>query len=235
MANFNNLLLLITKYQPETICLQETKCLKFPEIDGYFCFGSAFPRSQHHGVAIYTKVESRQIPLLEELRGHAIAIMQGETLIVNVYVKNSGQSLDARKIFDSLLWGEIARISTKSMIIAGDFNVCVDLDDHHLGKINEKQAGLESYCKDFIAEMISKYNLLDTYKICNYEEHGKKYKWTFKTRRYGNKEDVADVIEQGRNNGLWRLDYIFTTHEIFNSSATLLDIRGSDHVPVMAH
>jgi exonuclease III len=225
---------MISEFSPEFICLQETKTMDFPSFFGYNLFYSAYSSVNHHGVASYVKNDpfTRVIEIDPRLAGHALFIEHRSVIVVNAYVKNSGQDNNLRRIFDQILWSEIDRFKDRKLIVAGDLNVCLNMDDHYTGKSDEKVAGRKMFEKEHINAMVNKFKLKDAYMSAKYTNG---FKWTFKSQRYGRVETVNDMFNKGDVSGLWRLDYILVSQDItFESVKTIPSITTSDHIPVIA-
>ena len=235
-AKYDKLISLITHLNcPRFICLQETKCRDFPVVPGYVCFGSSFERPQHHGAALYIAANLSEgavrIPLDPRLEGHVVAVSVCSRILVSVYTKNSGKCDEFRQMFDAIFWTEMSRISAhcgSNMILAGDFNVCIDLEDQHSHKKNENVAGLKQYESDNTRRGLAMCNLRDVYMTLNprhtYE------RWTFWSGR-STSDNTLSKPDKPAGNG-WRLDYVFAKTVEF-SHAYVLKTGTSDHSPIV--
>lgn len=227
--------MLVKLDMPPVICLQETKCKDFPPLAKYVCFGSSYSRSQHHGVALYVSERLMPTPIMLDTRldGHVVAATFNETIVVSVYVKNSSDCDEYRQAFDGIFWSEMLRISalaTNNFMLCGDFNACLELEDHHTLKKNEKVAGLKTYESNNLLKGLDRLGLIDAYMHLNPQHTHER--WTFWSERYG-ASNLEPKPGKPSGNG-WRLDYIFTKHVEFSSVCVLKTGRG-DHSPLVGH
>lgn len=187
------------------------------------------------GAAIFSKIpfDFVQIGLgIEEhdVNGRVVTVKlaNSNTVIINVYVPNSGQNL---KNLDYRIdkWNvdfmnHIIKIEDKfpdcTIVLCGDFNTAVkDTDVYDPKRFKNKMAGFHDDEREWISKLISSgYSdtfdeLIDT-EQCNH--------YTFWSNLGG---------MRAKNKG-WRIDYFFVKNGKWKSVKNLQHVLGSDHCPL---
>ncbi|AHE62849.1 exodeoxyribonuclease III [Borrelia parkeri] len=225
----------IEKYNPDILCLQETKACKeqLPKelinIEGYYSFFSKSIIKGYSGVGIYSKVEPIKLENMNmeifDREGRCLIAHYRDFILINAYFPNS-QSLRKRlpyKLEFLMSLESIANVfvtSGKNIVICGDFNIAHTEIDLANPKTSRESAGF------YIEETTWMDNFLnggyvDTFRMFNMDP-GNYTWWDYKTRA------------RERNIG-WRIDY-FIVNEFFKSKVKdaliLREVMGSDHCPV---
>ncbi|MBQ3325597.1 exodeoxyribonuclease III [Candidatus Saccharibacteria bacterium] len=241
-----NLLDTIKKYQPDIICLQETKAKQGQaEIDlpNYQEIWSSAKRPGYSGTAIFSKIQPLSSfagftdninisynweednygsPLSE---GRVLTAEYPEFYLVTVYTPNSKDDLSRLKLRE-LLWDpaflqflkELEK--TKPVVVCGDFNAAHTEIDLARPKQNELNAGYTKEERQGINNLIDA-GFADTFRLL----HPKEQKYSWWSFRGG-----ARV-----NNVGWRIDYFFISESLVKNLVNASihdDIAGSDHCPV---
>ncbi|UER67696.1 exodeoxyribonuclease III [Borrelia sp. BU AG58] len=228
----------VEKYNPDILCLQETKACReqlpkeLVNLEGYFSYFSETTIRGYSGVGIYTKSE----PVRVENMGKDIFDREGRSLVahyrdfilINAYFPNS-QSLRRRLQFKLDFLMNIRNLahsftsSGKNLIICGDFNIAHTEIDLSNPKASRDSAGYYVEETTWMGNFLNE-GYVDTFRMFN-KEPGNYTWWDYRTRA------------RERNIG-WRIDY-FIVNEVFRSrvkdSLILGEVMGSDHCPIFLH
>lgn len=229
----------IKKYQPDILCLQETKARpeQLPEetrnVPGYFSYFS-HPKIKkgYSGVAIYSKEKPKEVfygmgvKKLDD-EGRLIGAKYKNFTLINIYFPNGGQGPHRLKykleFYEAFLKFIIkSRKNDENIIFCGDVNTAHTAIDLARPKENEENTGFLPIERAWIDKLI-KNNFVDVWRHFN---PGKKDAYTY----WDQKTRARD-----RNVG-WRLDYFFADNQIISkikNTGMLNDYLGSDHCPIL--
>lgn len=221
----------------DIICLQETRAL--PEQvpagllrpEGFYSYWNAAEKKGYSGVAIYTKIEPKEvrygmgIPEFDS-EGRLIELDFGSWVLINGYYPNGGASderLDYKMRFYSAFLQHIRnlRLAGKSVILCGDLNTCHKEIDLARPKENRKVSGFLPIECAWMDDLVQA-GWTDTFRHF-YPQTPGRYSWW--SNRGGARE---------RNVG-WRIDYFFASNDLLPklSAADIHDqVKGSDHCPI---
>ena len=223
------------KYDPDILCIQETKA--HPEqvnidLPNYpYQFWNSAEKKGYSGTAIFSKINpinimnGINIPLHDN-EGRVITIEFSEFYLVNVYTPNSKRDLSRldyrHNEWDVDFLKYLKKLEKKKPVIfCGDLNVAhkeIDLKNPSTNKKNagftvEEREGFNNYIKS---------GFIDTFREFNND--GGHYTWwsyMFNARQ--------------RNIG-WRIDYFCVSSSLKDKlikSYILPEVMGSDHAPVV--
>ncbi len=234
------------KYQPDILCLQETKAEKgqaiidMPEYEEYW---NSAEKKGYSGTAIFTKV--KPISVINGLpdkvcqkygliadkygdprtEGRVIAAEFDDFYLVTVYTPNAKDDLSRiplrHRQWDPAFLAYCKELEKKKPVIfCGDLNVAHTPDDLARPKENE---GLKGFTQEERAgfDNFIKAGFIDTFRM--FHKGAGFYTW------WSNFSNA-----RGRNIG-WRIDYFLVSESLKNrvKSASILDEQmGSDHCPV---
>lgn len=212
----------------DIVCLQETKCNSFSDInfDGFNLYFSACQSKKGYaGTAILSKDNAITINVSNiDTDGRITAIEINDKIIVNVYVPNSQRNLD--KLQDRLKWDQDFRIWLKSLpnnkeiIICGDFNISHTELDIAEPKKHHKHPGFTDEERNSFSLLLDEY--VDIYRHLN--PTSKEYTfWSYLGRNYE------------RNIG-YRCDMFLIKQNMTNKNIEVdikKSVRFSDHCPVV--
>ncbi len=229
---------LFQKYNPDILCLQETKAepeqlpddVRSPA--GYFSYFS-YPKIKkgYSGVAIYTKEKPKEV-----FYGMGIKKLDGEGrligakfenfTIINGYFPNGGQGPERLKykleFYDAFLKFILKlRKNGENVIFCGDVNTAHEAIDLARPKANEENTGFLPIERAWIDKVV-KNKFVDVWRYLNPEKKDVYTYWDIKTRA------------RERNVG-WRLDYFFADSKILpkiKNTEIMNDYFGSDHCPI---
>ena len=229
---------LFSKYKPDIVCFQETKCEpdQLPnEVRNCFGYNSYFSHSKlrkgYSGVAIYAKKKPKEVFYgmgIKEFdeEGRIVGLkFDGFTLITG-YFPNGGSGPHRLKykleFYDAFL-KFIAKLTKKgeSVIFCGDVNTAHEAVDLARPKANEENTGFLPIERAWISKVI-KSGYVDTFRAIY---PGKKDMYTYWDQKTASRD---------RNVG-WRLDYFFVSENLMKKvkdSTMLTDYFGSDHCPI---
>ncbi|MCL2869931.1 exodeoxyribonuclease III [Candidatus Saccharibacteria bacterium] len=232
----------IKRYQPDILCLQETKAkqgqaeIDLPDYEEYWCDAD---KPGYAGTAIFVK---NSIPILNFSRpflerelvdkygdltheGRIATLELDKFYVISVYVPNSKgdlSRLEIRRQWDKAFLAYVKELEkTKPVIFCGDLNVAhreIDLAnpkqniDKH-GFTNEERAGLQAYIDA---------GFIDTFRLIHGDELNQ-YSW------WSHWAHARD-----RNVG-WRIDYFLVSASLKNkiTDAQIHPAQqGSDHCPI---
>lgn len=229
----------IDRFNPDILCLQETKCSSgfvpywLQDYDPYYNFYSVSNNSKsgYSGVSILVKKSIHSynvvIPNNFELEseyygGRIIGLDFGDTLLLNLYVLNSGSGKeDLRDNWDELFHKYLSTIENKNLIITGDFNVChQDIDNYNREKYYDNYPGCYEFEINNMSKLMKDFNLIDAYRELNPTK--RQYTW-FNPR----------IPNQFDNNLGWRLDYFLISKGLDYKDCLIYDdTKYSDHFPI---
>lgn len=231
----------IAEYQPDILCLQETKAkqgqaeIDLPEYEELW---NSAERPGYSGTAIFTKIKPLSVrydlPTNQSFSdGFGDPLTDGRVLtaefeyfyLVNVYVPNSKNELERlglrKKLWDPELLKYLKELEkTKPVVICGDFNAAHEEIDIARPKTNHHSAGFTDEERQGITNYI-RAGLVDTFRFLHPEEI--KYTWW---SHWG---------QARANNVGWRIDYFFVSRSLQKNlkSAEIYDmVKGSDHCPI---
>lgn len=226
----------IAEYNPEILCIQETKAreeqldssLRHPP--GYFSYFSSAEKKGYSGTALYTKEEPLGIGY-----GFGIPGFDGEGRIIiaeynnfklyNIYFPNGKASKD-RLRYKMDFYEECLRhlksdlADGKNVVVCGDVNTAHTEIDLARPKENSKVSGFLDIEREWIDRLLEA-GFRDSFRMFTTE--GGYYSWW----------DLKSGARK-RNVG-WRIDYFFVSEglsERVKSASILSHIEGSDHCPV---
>ena len=238
----------INKFNPDILCLQETKVVddSFPvepfEKLGYFV--EVYGQKSYNGVAIITKVKAenikkgfygyeefdKNIEIFQDQKRLISADING-IKIINVYVPN-GSSLESDKFEYKINWLScLASFLEKQLkkgeliCLMGDFNIAPsNLDIHDPKKYEGGIMASES--ERNALNNVLKGRLLDSFRIFE-KNTGHWSWWDYRNNAY--------ELNKG-----WRIDHIYISKELSSKlkscvidSLPRANLRPSDHAPVM--
>lgn len=227
---------LITTYEPDILCFQETKINKTikMEIEGYDCESHIGEKPGYSGTVIfYKKNMDKPINIYRnKIEGRLICLEFEDFNIINVYVPNSGTNL-ARLQYRVEEWDKSfidelngLKIDKKPLIVVGDMNVARKEYDLKNPKSNERNAGYTIEERNSFEEILDKVELKDVWRDMHPHNaddlSSVQYSyWSYYTRA------------RERNVG-WRIDYVLLSGKIKVKKCEILtEVFGSDHAPVL--
>lgn len=222
---------LIDEYDPDVLCLQETKCpadfqAKLPF--EYSKILASSTKKGYSGVAVYSKIKPLRVledfPMNEEGR---VLVFEFEKLyVLNTYTPNSKPDL-SRLEYRTKTWEKEIRAyvnklqKNKPVVYVSDFNVAATELDIHTTKGHERAHGFTIEERTAFADLLKECDMIDSWR----DKHPglRKYTW------YSN---FAKARE--RNKG-WRIDGALVSKNLaskIEKTDILSDYMGSDHIPV---
>lgn len=237
----------IKKYQPDILCLQETKAEKhqsevdLPEYEEYW---NSATRKGYSGTAIFTKHKPISVLLglpnniVKKFKisddsygdpnteGRVIALEFKDFYIATVYTPNAKDDLSRiplrHKKWDPAFLTYMKELEKKKPVVfCGDLNVAHTSDDLARPKENEGVKGFTKEEREGIQKMIDS-DFVDTFRI--FTKGNGYYSWW---SHFAN--------SRARNIG-WRIDYIFVSKKLekkVKAAKILPEVMGSDHCPVL--
>ena len=234
----------IEKYNPDVLCLQETKAqqeqseVDLLEYDEYWCSAE---KKGYSGTAIFTKIAPVNVLLglpdaiaskynLKDIYGDTtkegrITTLEFEHFFVStVYTPNAKDDLSRipmRLMWDPAYLEYICMLEKqKPVIFCGDFNVAHTADDLARPKENEGKKGFTKEERMGIDNMLN-VGFEDTFRL--FTKGNGSYTWW---SHWG--------ASRERNVG-WRIDYIMASKilvPIIKNAQIHPEVLGSDHCPV---
>lgn len=224
----------INEYNPDIICIQETKAhkeqvdLMLPDYP-YQYWNSAVKKG-YSSTAIFSKKEPLNIINdmgIEEhdQEGRIITLEFKEYYLVTVYTPNSKRELlrlDYRKIWDKDFLTYMKKLEKlKPVIFCGDLNVAHTEIDLKNPKTNHSNPGFTDEERGGFTNIVNN-GFLDTFREFNKE--GGHYTWW-------------SYMFQARTKDIgWRIDYFCISQSLrskLKDSYILKDVMGSDHAPIV--
>ncbi|MBR5419355.1 exodeoxyribonuclease III [Candidatus Saccharibacteria bacterium] len=235
----------IEQYQPDILCLQETKAKQGQaEVDlpDYEEIWNSAERAGYSGTAIFTKVKPLSVrygflPEQEAYEGWRDAFGDARTegrlltaefedfYLVTAYVPNEKDDLGRMKyredVWDRALLDYMKALDQeKPVIVCGDFNVAHEEIDLARPKENEGHAGFTKSGRQGMTNFLNN-GFIDTWR----ETHPGEQKYSWWSYRGG---------ARMRNVG-WRIDYFLASERLrqqIRNAEIHDDVMGSDHCPI---
>lgn len=236
----------IKNYQPDILCLQETKAkqgqagIDLPE---YYEFWNSAERAGYSGTAIFSRIEplvvSYGFPIEIETQfeswedqfgdarkeGRVLTAEFGDFYLINVYVPNEKNDLERLKyrelIWDKALLAYMQQLDNKKpVLVCGDFNVAHQEIDLARPKQNDGHAGFTKEGRQGMTNFLES-GFIDTWRTLHPEEQ--QYSWW--SYRGG---------ARAKNVG-WRIDYFLASKRLqkqIKTAGIYDNVIGSDHCPV---
>ncbi|MFZ2072393.1 MAG: exodeoxyribonuclease III [Minisyncoccia bacterium] len=227
---------LFKKYNPDILCLQETKAEpdqldeKTRNVLGYSSYFSySKKRKGYSGVAIYTKEKPKEVFYGMGIKkfddeGRLVGVKLKNYTVITGYFPNGGQGPNRLKykleFYDAFLKFILKlRKNGEHVIFCGDVNTAHEAIDLARPKANVENTGFLPIERAWISKVI-KNKFIDIFRQFYPNKIGAYTYWDMKT------------FARERNTG-WRLDYFFTSSEIkVKNTGMLEDYYGSDHCPI---
>ncbi|MBU0612068.1 exodeoxyribonuclease III [Patescibacteria group bacterium] len=245
---------LFNKYQPDILCLQETKAEpeQLPEniknMPGYYSyFSHSKIKKGYSGVAIYSKEKPEEVFYGMGIKkfddeGRLLGVKYKNLTLITVYFPNGGMGPDRLKykleFYDAFLKFVLKlRKNGEHIIFCGDINTAHKAIDLFHPKENEDHTGFLPIERAWIDKII-KNNFIDVFRKFYPNKTGAYTYWDLKS------------YARDRNVG-WRLDYFFADKYFFDnkprrpegsgsrpksvgikSTGIMDDYYGSDHCPI---
>jgi len=237
----------IDEYQPDILCLQETKAERNQvgiDLSDYFEYWNSAKRPGYSGTAIFSKIKplnvingftnklSEKFDLVNDNygdlseEGRVISTEFDKFWVVNVYTPNSKGDLSRLKLrhkqWDPAFLEHIKELEkTKPVLLCGDFNVAHNEIDLANPKQNIGKHGFTNEEREGF-DAFEKTGFIDIFRA-KYPEKIDAYTWW-----------THWVNARTRNIG-WRIDYWLASKSIIeNVIETQIhpEILGSDHCPI---
>ena len=229
----------ISEYQPDILCLQETKAkpgqaeVDLPEYEEIW---NSAERAGYSGTAIFTKI--KPIKIIDDYKinfrddygdlnneGRVQIVEFEKFYLVNVYTPNSKPDLSRlelrHKSWDPELLSLLKELEkTKPVMTCGDFNAAHNEIDIARPATNHHSAGFTDEERGGITNII-KAGFVDTFRFLHPDSV--RYTWW---SHWG---------QARANNVGWRIDYFFVSESLkkdLKSAEIYEDVMGSDHCPV---
>lgn len=236
----------LAKYDPDIICLQETKAKQGQaevDFEEFVEIWNSAERAGYSGTAIFTKVQPLNVRFGmfdEQNKGFAWVDEFGDVrtegrlltaefddfYLVDAYVPNAKDSLERLKfretVWDPALLSYLKELEkTKPVILCGDMNVAHKEIDLARPKQNVGHAGFTDEERQGMTNYLAA-GFVDSFRFKNPEKV--KYSWW-------------SYRGQARTNNVgWRIDYFLLSNSLKDKlvEAEICDeVMGSDHCPVM--
>lgn len=237
----------IDKYQPDILCLQETKAeqgqavIDLPEYTEYW---NSAVKKGYSGTAILTKIKPIDVvnglpaDIIKKFKligdtygdpnaeGRVITAEFEDFYVVTVYTPNAKDDLSRvplrHKQWDPAFLAYCQQLEKKKPVIfCGDLNVAHTPDDLARPKENVGLKGFTDEEREGFQNFVD-HGFLDSFRI--FTQGNGHYTWW---------SHFANA--RARNVG-WRIDYILTSAKLkdkIKSAHILPDVMGSDHCPVV--
>ena len=229
------------KYQPDILCLQETKAkqgqaeIDLPEYEELW---NSAERPGYSGTAIFTKLKPLSVKMVlptdEEFKdqfgdplteGRVLTAEFEDFYLVDVYTPNSKNELERlelrEKKWDPAFLKYLKELEkSKPVVTCGDFNAAHEEIDIARPGTNHHSAGFTDEERQGITNMVNA-GFIDTFRSLNPD--AVRYTWW---SHWGHARE---------NNVGWRIDYFFISsslRENLKNAEIYEDVMGSDHCPI---
>jgi exodeoxyribonuclease III len=232
----------LNKYNPDILCLSETKLSKLSDkdLENYLEIFSGYPhqyfnvseaRKGYAGTAVFSKIKPSKVMYKinnnDNKEGRVITCEFEKYYLVNVYTVNAGQDLkrlDYRvDTWDVDFRNHILKLQKKKpVIVCGDLNCAHEEIDIHAPKRNRRSSGFTDEERYSFSTLLKECNLIDIFRKQNKDVPGL---YTYFNYRFKARE---------KNKG-WRIDYFLIDKKFSRKkmkTSIQKEIVGSDHVPI---
>jgi len=231
----------IEKYNPDILCMQETKArpeqveLDLPQYP--YKYWNWAEKKGYSGTAIFSKIKPLEIIYNLDIskhdsEGRVITLEYQEYYLVNVYTPNSKRELTRLPYryneWDPDFLNFVCSLEkTKPVIFCGDLNVAhteIDLANPKTNKTTKSSPGNAGFTdeeREGFDNIIIR-GFVDTFREFN-SASGNYSWWSYR------------VNARERNIG-WRIDYFCLSSQLrkqLHNSIILPDVMGSDHAPIL--
>ncbi|MES2215741.1 MAG: exodeoxyribonuclease III [Patescibacteria group bacterium] len=242
----DNFIPFVQKYDPDILCLQETKAEKgqaIIDLPQYQEYWNSAMKKGYSGTAIFTKIKPIAVVsgLPEKIctkygleaddygdprtEGRVIAAEFEKFYVVTVYTPNAKDDLSRiplrHKQWDPAFLAYCKELEKKKPVIfCGDLNVAHTPDDLARPKENEGMKGFTLEEREGFQKFIDA-GFIDSFRM--FTKGNGHYSW------WSNWSNA-----RARNVG-WRIDYVLVSESLkkkVKSAAILAEVMGSDHCPV---
>ena len=223
----------VKKYNPDILCLQETKAHpdQVDELlhDYEHHFWNSADKKGYSGTAIFSKIKPLNVSYggsidVGDTEGRIVTAEFDDFFLVNVYTPNSKRGLarlDYRQEWDKLFYAYLKELEkSKPVITCGDLNVAHTEIDLARPKNNTKNAGFTQEERSGFQRYLDG-GFLDTFRMFNQDPEN--YTWW------------SYMFNARAKNLGWRIDYFLASEKLKNniiSAEILNEVMGSDHCPV---
>ena len=231
----------VEKYNPDILCLQETKARPEQvelELSRYpFKYWNWAEKKGYSGTAIFSKIEPLDVAdgldiSKHDSEGRVITLEYKDYYLVNVYTPNSKRELTRLPYryneWDPAFLNFVCTLEkTKPVIFCGDLNVAhteIDLANPQTNKTTKSSpgnAGFTNEEREGFDNIVAR-GFVDTFREFN-SDPGYYSWWSYR----------ANARE--RNIG-WRIDYFCLSPQLrtqLHNSIILTYVMGSDHAPIL--
>ena len=224
----------IDKYNPDILCLQETKVGKeevLIKLDAYQQYWNSAQKIGYSGTCVFTKeqplgVENGILHDLHDKEGRTITLEYQSFYLVNVYVPNSKRDLSRleyrHKHWDIDFLHYLKNLETKKPVVfCGDLNVAHQEIDLAFPKANVRNHGFTPEERAGFDRILES-GFIDTFR--EFEKGPGHYTWWSPFNKC-----------RERNIG-WRIDYFLSSpslRPLLKKSYILNEVMGSDHCPIV--
>tara|TARA_B110000444_G_C18656299_1_gene508552 strand:+ start:102 stop:863 length:762 start_codon:yes stop_codon:yes gene_type:complete len=230
-----NFMEFMNEYNPDIICLQETKASEEQvdlKLENYpYKYWNSAVKKGYSGTAIFSKyapvsVENDLKIEKHDMEGRVITFELNNYYLITVYTPNSKRDLSRlnyrNKEWDVDFLNYLKKLEEKKPVVfCGDLNVAHNEIDLKNPKTNKKNAGFTLEEREGFNNLMDS-GFVDTFRMFNSEEgHYTWWSYMFNAR--------------ARNIG-WRIDYFCASNIIKNKirkSIILPEVLGSDHAPIL--
>ena len=230
-----NFMKFMNEYNPDIICLQETKASEEQvdlKLENYpYKYWNSAVKKGYSGTAIFSKyapvsVENDLKIEKHDMEGRVITFELNNYYLITVYTPNSKRDLSRlnyrNKEWDVDFLNYLKKLEEKKPVVfCGDLNVAHNEIDLKNPKTNKKNAGFTLEEREGFNNLVDS-GFVDTFRMFNSEEgHYTWWSYMFNAR--------------ARNIG-WRIDYFCASNIIKNKitkSIILPEVLGSDHAPIL--
>ena len=230
-----NFMEFMNEYNPDIICLQETKASEEQvdlKLENYpYKYWNSAVKKGYSGTAIFSKyapvsVENDLKIEKHDMEGRVITFELNNYYLITVYTPNSKRDLSRlnyrNKEWDVDFLNYLKKLEEKKPVVfCGDLNVAHNEIDLKNPKTNKKNAGFTLEEREGFNNLVDS-GFVDTFRMFNSEEgHYTWWSYMFNAR--------------ARNIG-WRIDYFCASNIIKNKirkSIILPEVLGSDHAPIL--
>lgn len=227
----------IQEYQPDILCIQETKAQSDQltetqlQPEGYFGYFHSAEKKGYSGVAIYSKVEPNHVEVgtgidFIDQEGRVLRADYDNFSVISLYAPSGASGDHRQEVKEKFMkvWPDYIQNLRKeipNLLISGDYNIAHTEIDIHNPSGNKNNSGFLPHERKWLTELLA-LGWVDTFRNQHPEALHEYSWWSYRANSRAN------------NKG-WRIDYHLVTEELSSSvtAATILqEVNHSDHCPI---
>lgn len=227
----------LQEYQPDILCIQETKAqpdqLTEEQLqpEGYFGYFHSAEKKGYSGVAIYSRDKPNHVEVgtgidFIDQEGRVLRADFDNYSVISLYAPSGASGDHRQEVKEKFMkvWPDYIQNLRKeipNLLISGDYNIAHTEIDIHNPSGNKKNSGFLPHERQWLTDLLD-LGWVDTFRKLHQGVVDEYSWWSYRANSRAN------------NKG-WRIDYHLASQELstYVKGATILqDVKHSDHCPI---